>query len=97
MALIFLLQPKVIVSANCGVEPGKIVRYKPLLDGALNMISFRPNKCVIFNRPGVSLCMFRFRKSKCSITHSYLEVWLTSDPVEKVRRSVLHRSRLVKF
>ena len=27
-----------IVSANCGVEPGKIVPYKPLLGGALNMM-----------------------------------------------------------
>lgn len=45
-------KPKVIVSANCGVEPGKIVKYKPLLDGALDMISFRPHKCIIFNRPG---------------------------------------------
>ncbi|XP_052800401.1 acyl-CoA synthetase short-chain family member 3, mitochondrial-like isoform X2 [Mya arenaria] len=45
-------KPKVIVSANYGVEPGKIIPYKPLLDGALNMISFKPNKCIIYNRPG---------------------------------------------
>lgn len=48
-------QPKIIVSANCGVEPGKIVKYKPLLDGALQMISFRPHKCIIYNRPGVRI------------------------------------------
>ncbi|XP_060570913.1 acyl-CoA synthetase short-chain family member 3, mitochondrial-like isoform X1 [Ruditapes philippinarum] len=45
-------KPKVIVSANYGVEPGKLVPYKPLLDGALKMISFRPQKCIIYNRPG---------------------------------------------
>ena len=41
------------MSANCGVEPGKVVKYKPLLDGALQLISFRPHKCIIYNRPGV--------------------------------------------
>ncbi|ESO97833.1 hypothetical protein LOTGIDRAFT_208987 [Lottia gigantea] len=46
------LAPKVVVSANCGVEPNRIVPYKPMLHDALNMIEFKPNKCVIFNRPG---------------------------------------------
>ncbi|KAL4225680.1 Acyl-CoA synthetase short-chain member 3 [Mactra antiquata] len=45
-------KPKVIVSANFGVEPGKLVAYKPLLDGALKMIDFKPQKCIIYNRPG---------------------------------------------
>jgi acyl-coenzyme A synthetase/AMP-(fatty) acid ligase len=59
MRLIFL-QPKVIVSANYGVEPGKLVPYKPLLDGALKMISFHPQKCIIYNRPGVSKYRINF-------------------------------------
>jgi propionyl-CoA synthetase len=46
-------QPKVIVSANCGVEPNKSVPYKPMLDGALNLCAFKPSKCIIYNRPGV--------------------------------------------
>ena len=29
--------PKVVLSASCGVEPGRIVEYKPLLDGALEL------------------------------------------------------------
>ncbi|KAK3583299.1 hypothetical protein CHS0354_011190 [Potamilus streckersoni] len=48
-------KPKVIVSANCGVEPGRIVSYKPMLDGALSQISFRPKACVIYNRPGFEI------------------------------------------
>ncbi|XP_055900452.1 acyl-CoA synthetase short-chain family member 3, mitochondrial-like [Biomphalaria glabrata] len=43
-------EPKVIVSANCGVEPTRTVPYKPMLDEALKIINYKPNKCIIFNR-----------------------------------------------
>ncbi len=42
--------PKVILSASCGVEPGRIVPYKPLLDGAIAMASHKPETCVILQR-----------------------------------------------
>ena len=42
--------PKVIVSASCGIEPGRVVPYKPLLDGAINMASHKPDSCVILQR-----------------------------------------------
>ncbi|KAK6191948.1 hypothetical protein SNE40_003518 [Patella caerulea] len=45
-------EPKVIVSASCGVEPNRVVPYKPMLTEALNNTQFKPNKCIIFNRPG---------------------------------------------
>lgn len=43
-------KPKVIVSASCGIEPGRIVEYKPLLDNALIVSSSEPNHCIIFQR-----------------------------------------------
>ena len=43
--------PKVILSASCGVEPGRIVAYKPLLDGAIELASHKPDACVILQRP----------------------------------------------
>ena len=45
-------KPKVIVSASCGIEPGRVVAYKPLLDEAIEMASHKPDKCVILQRPG---------------------------------------------
>ena len=42
--------PKVIVSASCGIEPGRVVPYKPLLDGAIDMASHKPDFCVILQR-----------------------------------------------
>lgn len=43
-------QPKLIVSASCGIEPGRIVRYKPLLDQAINLASSKPQACIVVAR-----------------------------------------------
>lgn len=44
-------KPKVIVSASCGIEPTRIVNYKPLLDNAIEIASSKPERCVILQRP----------------------------------------------
>ncbi|HTS39306.1 MAG TPA: propionyl-CoA synthetase [Xanthobacteraceae bacterium] len=44
-------KPKVILSASCGIEPGRIVAYKPLLDEALKLATFKPSACMILQRP----------------------------------------------
>ena len=43
-------KPKAILAASCGIEPGRIVHYKPLLDGAIDMATHKPDFCVIFQR-----------------------------------------------
>ncbi|MFP3384296.1 propionate-CoA ligase PrpE [Tritonibacter sp. SIMBA_163] len=42
--------PKAIIAASCGIEPGRTVHYKPLLDGAIEQASHKPDFCVIFQR-----------------------------------------------
>jgi len=42
--------PKIIVSANCGMEVKKVINYKELLDAAISMSTHKPLACVIFNR-----------------------------------------------
>jgi propionyl-CoA synthetase len=44
-------KPKVILSASCGLEPGRIVKYKPLLDEAIRLASHKPDACLILQRP----------------------------------------------
>jgi propionyl-CoA synthetase len=44
-------KPVCIVSASCGIEGGKVLPYKPLLDKALDLASHRPGHCVILARP----------------------------------------------
>ena len=39
-----------MISASCGHEPGRIVEYKPLLDGAIESASHKPDHCVIVQR-----------------------------------------------
>jgi len=44
-------QPKAIVAGSCGIEPGRLVAYKPLLDGAIDLARWKPERCVILQRP----------------------------------------------
>ncbi len=42
--------PKAIIAASCGVEPGRVIAYKPLLDGAIDLAAHKPEFCVILQR-----------------------------------------------
>src|SRR3982075_936649 len=44
-------KPKLILSASCGLEPGRIVQYKPLLDEAIRLANVKPQACIILQRP----------------------------------------------
>ncbi|MEJ1978847.1 MAG: AMP-binding protein [Acetobacteraceae bacterium] len=47
-------QPVVVVSASCGLEPGRTVAYKPLLDAAIAMSPHKPDACLILQRPALA-------------------------------------------
>ncbi len=42
--------PKAIIAASCGVEPTRVVHYKPLVDAAIDMARHKPDFCVILQR-----------------------------------------------
>ncbi len=42
--------PKAIIAASCGLEPGRVVEYKPLLDGAIDLATHKPDVCIILQR-----------------------------------------------
>ena len=44
-------RPKLVLSASCGLEPGRVIAYKPLLDQAIEMAAARPQACLILQRP----------------------------------------------
>lgn len=48
-----VLQPKLIVTASFGIEPGRRVEYIPLVEKALELSSHRPSKVLIYNRPNM--------------------------------------------
>jgi propionyl-CoA synthetase len=43
-------KPKVIVSASCGLEPTRIVEYKPMLDESIQLANHKPDRCIILQR-----------------------------------------------
>jgi propionyl-CoA synthetase len=44
-------QPKLIISASCGIEVGRVVPYKPLVDKGIEIASVKPERCIILQRP----------------------------------------------
>ncbi|MGB3865528.1 MAG: propionyl-CoA synthetase [Xanthobacteraceae bacterium] len=44
-------QPKLVLSASCGIEPGRIVAYKPLLDDAIKLAAHKVPACIVLQRP----------------------------------------------
>lgn len=42
--------PKVVISASCGIEPGRVIPYKPLMDEAIEISSSKPDACLILQR-----------------------------------------------
>ncbi|CAH1044731.1 propionyl-CoA synthetase [Halomonas sp. TD01] len=43
-------EPKVVIAASCGIEVDKVLPYKPIVDQAISLSSFKPDACVVFQR-----------------------------------------------
>ena len=54
-------QAKLVVSASCGLEPGRTVAYKPLLDQAIETARHKPAHCLIYQRDMLAASMIRGR------------------------------------
>ncbi len=46
-------KPKAILAASCGIEPNRVIPYKPLLDEALDIAAHKVEACLVFQRPEV--------------------------------------------
>jgi propionyl-CoA synthetase len=49
--------PRVILTASCGIEPSRIVEYKPLLDEAITLSHHKPEACLVLQRPQADASM----------------------------------------
>jgi propionyl-CoA synthetase len=54
-------KPKVVVSASCGLEQGRVVAYKPLLDAAVELVADKPARCIVLQRPMLEAGLVRGR------------------------------------
>jgi propionyl-CoA synthetase len=71
-------QPKVIVSASCGMEPGRLISYKPLLDAAIAMSGHAPAACLILQRPQLAATMVEGRD------HDFAHAEAAASPADPV-------------
>lgn len=46
-------EPQLVLAASCGIEPNRVVAYKPLLDEALKLSRHKVDRCIILQRPGL--------------------------------------------
>ena len=44
-------KPVAVLSASCGIEVNRVIPYKPLLDQAISLAKFKPEACLILQRP----------------------------------------------
>jgi propionyl-CoA synthetase len=71
-------RPKVIVSSSCGIEAGRVVAYKPLLDAAIELADAKPERCIIAQRPQHEAALIPGRDLDWNVAMS------TAQPVECV-------------
>lgn len=53
--------PKLVLTASCGIEPGRIVHYKPLLDQAIDLAAHKIPRCIVLQRPQAAASMVEGR------------------------------------
>ena len=70
--------PKAILAGSCGIEPGRIVAYKPLLDEAIELAAHKPEFCVILQREQCEAAMIEGRD------FDWLDVTAEAEPAECV-------------
>ncbi len=46
-------RPVAVVTASCGMEPGRVVAYMPLLEAALALSPHQPRACLVLQRPAM--------------------------------------------
>ena len=71
-------QPAVIVTASCGIEPTRVIEYKPMLDHALTRTAHQPRALVIVQRDRLRCDLIPRRD------HDWDEVMATAEPVDPV-------------
>jgi propionyl-CoA synthetase len=71
-------EPKVVVTASCGIEVSRVVKYKPILDQAIEMARHQPDHCVIRQRPQATASLVPGRDV------DWEEAMVTAEPTECV-------------
>ncbi len=71
-------KPVLMIASSCGLEPGRVVEYKPLLDQAIEIAAHKPQACLVFQRPMCQATMIAGRD------HDYAAEVAAAAPVDCV-------------
>jgi propionyl-CoA synthetase len=83
-------EPRLVISASCGIEPNRMVPYKPLLDSAIELSSAKPEACIVLQRPEQSATLIAGRdydyatlmaSAKSRSVHAPCEPMASTDPL----------------
>lgn len=50
-------EPKMVITASCGIEFDRVIEYKPLVDQAFELSAHKPEHCVVLQRPMAKAAM----------------------------------------
>jgi propionyl-CoA synthetase len=67
-------KPKIIIAASCGLEPGRTIEYKPILDTAIGLATHKPSACIIFQRDAARASMIP------GFDHDFIEAEAAAKP-----------------
>ena len=67
--------PRVVLAASCGLEPGRVVEYMPMLEAAIERVSHKPQHCVVLQRPQA------VAKLRAERDHDWAELAASAEPV----------------
>ncbi|OYV51872.1 MAG: propionyl-CoA synthetase [Rhodospirillales bacterium 20-60-12] len=71
-------KPKLVIAASCGLEPGRVVAYKPIVDAAFELSPHKPHACLIFQREAAPASMVAGRD------HDFIEAEEAATPHDPV-------------
>ncbi len=66
--------PKALIAASCGIEPGRVVAYKPMVDAAIELAEHQPDFCIILQRDQAQAAMTPGRD------HDWNDALATAEP-----------------
>jgi propionyl-CoA synthetase len=69
-------RPKAVLTASCGIEIDRVVPYKPLLDRAIELAAYKPESCIVLQRPQSTAALVSGRD------HDWAELTAAAFPVE---------------
>ena len=82
--------PTVVLTASCGIEPTRVVAYKPLLDAAIDLATHRPRHCLVLQRPQLGHVGLGEREALAGVVPAAMFAHMASQVARGMHRRIQH-------